>query len=94
MRLLPIAMMEPAPVSLAKRIVSVLSPVLGKHTATKAGELVCKRLEKDADALIDADLQPACEILLPVLRQLVGGAVAQQVLIRLQTSYASDMETK
>jgi hypothetical protein len=68
----------------AERVVSVLTPLLGPHTAKRALAMICKRAGKDAAQLGRDDLEVAQNTLRPMLRTLIGSEVTVRVLADLE----------
>ena len=66
--------------SCADRVVSVLTPLLGPHTAKRALVMICKKAGKEPDELGDGDLEVAQTTLRPMLRTLIGNDVTTRVL--------------
>lgn len=64
----------------AERVVSVLTPLLGPHTAKRALAMICKRAGKDSAELGPDDLSLAQTTLRPMLRTLIGNEVTVRVL--------------
>lgn len=64
----------------ADRVVAVLTPLLGPHTAKRALAMICKRAGKEAAELGPADLALAQTTLRPMLRTLIGNEVTVRVL--------------
>ncbi|MBZ5715017.1 hypothetical protein [Nannocystis pusilla] len=64
----------------AERVVTVLTPLLGPHTAKRALAMICKRAGKDAAALGPDDVELAQTTLRPMLRTLIGNEVTVRVL--------------
>ncbi|MCY1068787.1 hypothetical protein [Nannocystis sp. RBIL2] len=73
----------------AERVVSVLTPLLGPHTAKRALAMICKRAGKDAAELGLDDLEVAQTTLRPMLRTLIGNEVTVRVLADLGAEEAS-----
>jgi len=71
---------QPIDGPLAERIVSVLTPLLGPHTARRALAMICKRAGKDTAELGSVDLELAQTTLRPMLRTLIGNEVTVRVL--------------
>lgn len=71
---------QPIDGSIADRVVHVLTPLLGPHTARRALAMICKRAGKDAGALGPDDLPVAQSTLRPMLRTLIGNDVTVRVL--------------
>lgn len=67
----------------ADRVVNVLTPLLGPHTARRALAMICKRAGKEPAELGDADLGVAQNTLRPMLRTLIGNEVTIRVLAEL-----------
>ncbi|MDC0719568.1 hypothetical protein [Nannocystis bainbridge] len=80
---------QPIDGPLAERVVSVLSPLLGPHTAKRALAMICKRAGKDAAELGIDDLELAQTTLRPMLRTLIGNEVTVRVLADLGAEEAS-----
>jgi len=78
-----VSTVDPRPQSLAATIVATLEPLLGPHTSTRALDIVCKRLGKTEEELGPDDAQRAGDILLPILRTLLGREAAERVRERL-----------
>lgn len=66
--------------SFADRVVTVLTPLLGPHTAKRALAMICKKAGKEADQLGPEDLEVAQATLRPMLRTLIGNDVTTRVL--------------
>lgn len=66
--------------SFADRVVSVLTPLLGPHTARRALVMICKKAGKEPDELGAGDLEVAQTTLRPMLRTLIGNDVTTRVL--------------
>jgi hypothetical protein len=66
--------------SFADRVVSVLTPLLGPHTAKRALVMICKKAGKEAEQLGPDDLELAQSTLRPMLRTLIGNDVTTRVL--------------
>lgn len=64
----------------AERVVNVLTPLLGPHTAKRALAMICKRAGKDAAELGVDDVELAQSTLRPMLRTLIGNEVTIRVL--------------
>lgn len=71
---------QPNEGSFADRVISVLTPLLGPHTAKRALAMICKRAGKEAAELGQADLTLAQSTLRPMLRTLIGNEVTIRVL--------------
>lgn len=64
----------------AERIIATLSPALGPHTATRALHLAAQKLGREP-ASLDASHAPELRARLePMLKTLVGRAVARELL--------------
>lgn len=66
--------------SFADRVVSVLTPLLGPHTAKRALVMICKKAGKEPGELGEGDLEVAQTTLRPMLRTLIGNDVTARVL--------------
>lgn len=74
---------DPRPQSLAATIVSTLEPLLGPHTSRRALDIVCKRIGRDEENLGPDDAQRAGDVLLPILRTLLGREAAERIRERI-----------
>ena len=70
---------DPRPQSLATTIFATLEPLLGPHTARRALDIVYKRLGRTEEELGPDDAQRAGDILLPILRTLLGREAAKRI---------------
>ena len=68
---------------LSQRVFAALEPALGKHTAERALELVCKKTGVSASELGPADIESVRAVLGPMLRTLLGRAKTEQLLAKL-----------
>lgn len=66
--------------SFADRVVAVLTPLLGPHTAKRALAMICKKAGKEPEQLGQADIELAQSTLRPMLRTLIGNEVTVRVL--------------
>lgn len=76
----------------AERVVSVLTPLLGPHTAKRALAMICKRAGKDAAELGEDDLEVVQNTLRPMLRTLIGSEVTVRVLADLADAEEEEEE--
>lgn len=72
----------------ADRVVTVLTPLLGPHTAKRALAMICKRAGKEPEQLGPGDLELAQSTLRPMLRTLIGNEVTIRVLADLAVKEA------
>jgi hypothetical protein len=70
----------PRDIAFADRVVDVLTPLLGPHTAKRALAMICKKAGKEPEQLGPADLEVAQSTLRPMLRTLIGNDVTVRVL--------------
>ena len=70
----------PRDIAFADRVVDVLTPLLGPHTAKRALAMICKKAGKEPKQLGPADLEVAQSTLRPMLRTLIGNDVTVRVL--------------
>jgi hypothetical protein len=78
-----VSTVDPRPQSLAVTIVATLEPLLGPHTSRRALDIVCKRLGRTEDDLLLDDAERAGDILLPILRTLLGREAAERIRRRI-----------
>jgi hypothetical protein len=68
---------------LSQRLLDALEPALGKHTAMRALELVCKKTGVPAQELGPAEIDGIRSALRPMLRTLLGREKTDQLLDKL-----------
>ena len=81
---------DPRPQSLAATILATLEPLLGPHTSRRALNIVCKRLGHTEGELGPEHAQRAGDILLPILRTLLGRQAAERVRERVVEANGSE----
>lgn len=64
----------------AQRILAVLEPAVGRHTARRALDIALRRTGREVAGLSADDHEAVCEVLAPMLRTLVGRAVADRLM--------------
>lgn len=68
---------------LSERLLAALEPALGRHTAGRALDLVCKKTGVSAQELGPAEIEGVRDALRPMLRTLLGRAKTDQLLDKL-----------
>jgi len=68
------------PEHLSKTVTTVLEPLLGRFTASKALDLAAKRCGRPANELESTDLPLVIDTLRPMLRTLLGAPTTRRVL--------------
>lgn len=84
---------DPRPTNLAATIVATLEPLLGPHTSRRALDIVCKRLGRTEEDLQPDDAERAGDILIPILRTLLGRAAAERIRRRIVETDQSEGPT-
>jgi hypothetical protein len=72
---------------LARHMMSVLDPLLGRFTARQAVMLAASQCGVELETLGPESLERACEQLRPMLRTLLGAATAREVLEAIAAPY-------
>jgi hypothetical protein len=85
-----VSTVDPRPQSLAATIVATLEPLLGPHTSRRALDIVCQRLGRTEESLGPDDAQRAGDILLPILRTLLGREAAERIRERIVGANGSE----
>jgi hypothetical protein len=78
---------EQAASELARHMMSVLDPFLGRFTARQAVALAASQCGATLETLAPDSLQAACAQLRPMLRTLLGAATAREVLDAIARPY-------
>jgi hypothetical protein len=68
---------------LSQRLLDALEPAIGRHTAARALDMVCKKTGVPATDLGPAEIDAVRAALRPMLRTLLGRAKTDQLLEKL-----------
>jgi hypothetical protein len=77
--------------AVARHVLEVLDPLVGRFTARKATELVAQQCGATLDSLRPQDVPDLCDRLRPMLRTLLGKATAESVLANIARPFGTQI---